>query len=53
MARRAQQRIGNGFTVAPTQALLNATTALYINAQAVYTGSATTATWSIRARRMR
>ncbi|UPJ65969.1 hypothetical protein [Bradyrhizobium sp. 191] len=43
----------NAFTIMPTQALLNATTTLYINAQAVYTGSATTATWSIRARRMR
>ncbi|QOZ09268.1 carbohydrate-binding protein [Bradyrhizobium sp. CCBAU 51765] len=43
----------NGFTIMPTQALLNATTTLYINAQAVYTGSATTATWSIRGRRMR
>lgn len=43
----------NAFTIMPTQALLNATTTLYINAEAVYTGSATTATWSIRARRMR
>lgn len=44
---------GFGFTIAPTQALLNTTTTLYINAQAVYTGTATTATWSLRARRMR
>lgn len=41
------------FTIAPTQALLNATTSLYINVQAVFTGTAPTATWSIRARRMR
>ncbi|MEY9881458.1 hypothetical protein [Bradyrhizobium sp. USDA 329] len=44
---------GDGFTIAPTQALLNSTTTLYINARADYTGTATTATWSIRARRAR
>ncbi|MDX3970090.1 MAG: hypothetical protein QHD01_26295 [Bradyrhizobium sp.] len=43
----------NGFTIAPTQALLNATTTLYINAQSAFTGTAPTATWSLRARRMR
>lgn len=41
------------FTIMPTQALLNSATTLYLNVQAVYTGTATTATWSIRARRMR
>ncbi|TQF31714.1 hypothetical protein [Bradyrhizobium sp. UNPA324] len=44
---------GAGFTIPPTQALVNATTSFYLNAQAVYSGTAVTATWSIRARRMR
>jgi hypothetical protein len=41
------------FAIPPTQALINATTSFYLNAQAVYTGTATTATYSIRARRAR
>lgn len=41
------------FTVAPTQALTNATKSFYLNARAVFTGTAVTATWSLRARRMR
>lgn len=39
--------------IPPTQALLSAATTLYINAQAVFTGTAPTADWSIRARRAR
>lgn len=41
------------FTFPPTQALINATTSFYLNARSVFTGTAPTVTWSIRARRMR
>lgn len=41
------------FAIPPAQALINATTSFYLNARSVFTGTAPTATWSIRARRMR
>ena len=41
------------FAFPPTQALTNATTSFYLNARSVFTGTAPTVTWSIRARRMR
>lgn len=41
------------FAFPPVQALINATTSFYLNARSVFTGTAPTATWSIRARRMR
>lgn len=41
------------FGLPPSQALINATTNFYINARAVFGGTAPTVTWSLRARRMR
>lgn len=41
------------FAFPPVQALINATTSFYLNARSVFTGTAPTATWSLRARRMR
>lgn len=41
------------FAIPPVQALINATTSFYVNARAVFTGTAPTASWCIRARRMR
>ena len=41
------------FAFPPTQALTNATTSFYLNARSVFTGTAPTVTWSLRARRMR
>lgn len=41
------------FAFPPVQALINATTSFYLNARSVFTGTAPTATWSIRARRAR
>ncbi|WP_235885210.1 hypothetical protein [Bradyrhizobium frederickii] len=40
-------------SIAPTQGLFNATTTVYLNTQAVFTGTAVTCTYSLRARRMR
>ncbi|MEY9184994.1 hypothetical protein [Bradyrhizobium sp. USDA 313] len=41
------------FAFPPVQALINATTTFYLNARSVFTGTAPTASWCIRARRMR
>jgi hypothetical protein len=43
----------DSFTIPPVQALLSSTTTFYVNARAVFTGTAPTASWSIRARRAR
>ncbi|WP_370139855.1 hypothetical protein [Bradyrhizobium sp. USDA 313] len=41
------------FAFSPVQALINATTSFYLNARSVFTGTAPTASWCIRARRIR